>query len=106
MTFRDLTPAEAHAALRDEPDLRILDVRTEPEYQQHHIAGALLVPIQELQMRHEELDPSASWLVTCEHGMRSLAACEFLASLGFRDLRNVQGGMARWVGENLPLGRP
>ena len=44
-----------------------------------------------------------SWLVTCEHGMRSVATCEFLESLGFKDLRNVQGGMARWVGENLPL---
>lgn len=106
MTFRDLTPEEAHAALRAEPDLRILDVRTDPEYQQHHIDGALLLPIQELEMRHQELDPNTSWLVTCEHGVRSLAACEFLANLGFVDLRNIQGGMARWVGENLSLDRP
>lgn len=103
MTFRNLEPATAIQELRDEPSLRILDVRTQPEYDIHHLESAELVPIQELQDRIDQLDPKASWLVVCEHGMRSSAACEFLASIGFQDLRNVDGGMARWAGEGLSL---
>ena len=103
MPFRELDPAQAVTELRTEPSLRILDVRTQPEYEFQHLEKAELVPIQELQDRVSELDPQASWLVLCEHGVRSQAACEFLTSLGFQDLRNVVGGMARWVGEGLTL---
>jgi rhodanese-related sulfurtransferase len=103
MPFRDLEPAQALTELRSEASLRVLDVRTQPEFDLHHIQDAMLVPIEELQVRVQELDPATSWLVTCEHGMRSMAACEFLTSLGFQDVRNVNGGMARWLGEGLPL---
>ena len=103
MSYQDLSPEQALQALRAEPELQILDVRTLPEFHSHHLEGALLLPIQELQARLDELDRQASLLVTCEHGMRSLAACEFLASEGFLDLRNLSGGMARWLGEGLSL---
>lgn len=103
MTFRDLEPAQALKDLRSEATLRVLDVRTKPEYDAYHIRDAVLVPIQDLQERLQELDSAGSWLVTCEHGVRSMAACEFLASIGFQDIRNVSGGMARWIGEGLPL---
>lgn len=103
MSFRDLDPSQASDELRADASLRILDVRTQPEYDAHHLASAELIPIQELQDRIAEIDTDASWLVLCEHGVRSHATCEFLSSLGFRDLRNVSGGMARWIGEGLPL---
>ena len=103
MSFRSLEPAQAISELRTEPSLRILDVRTQPEYDVHHLENAELVPIQELADRVDQLDPNASWLVLCEHGVRSYAACEFLTSLGFQDVRNVGGGMARWISEGLPL---
>ena len=103
MPIRDLAPDDAHAQLQTEADLRILDVRTPHEHAMHHLEGAELVPIQEIEARFSELDSEAKWLVVCEHGVRSQAACHFLDAMGFGDVRNVSGGMARWIGEGLPL---
>lgn len=105
MAFRDLDPVAAQRELDTDPSLRILDVRTAPEHQQHHLPGALLVPIQELQQRLHELDPDENWLVHCEHGVRSVNACEFLGQMGFTRLSNLRGGIAHWIGCGLAVQR-
>lgn len=104
MSFTDWTPQQALEALQADGDRtwRVLDVRTEPEHRSHRIDGATLIPVQVLAERSEELDPQQPYLVFCEHGVRSIAACEILGSQGFRQLVNVSGGMARWVAEGLP----
>lgn len=105
MDYADLAPQEAADALRDDPGLLVLDVRTEPEYRRHRVDGAVLVPVQELPQRFGELEPRERYLVICEHGVRSRMACAFLGQHGFADLRNVVGGMARWIGDGLPIVR-
>ena len=105
MDYADLSPAEAKQAIVDDPEMIVLDVRTEREHRMHRIDGAILVPVQELHQRIGELDPARRYVVTCEHGVRSRMACSLLVQSGFRDLRNVVGGMARWVGEGLPFVR-
>jgi rhodanese-related sulfurtransferase len=105
MNYRDLEPAEAQAELQNDPTLRILDVRTAPEYQSHRLPDATLIPVQELHLRLHELDPQTNWLVHCEHGRRSLFACDMLAAAGFTKLANLRGGLAYWSGCGLPLVR-
>lgn len=105
MTYRDLSPEDAHKEIAANSDLKILDVRTQPEFDAYRIANAQLLPIQELEMRIDEIDPRFEYVVYCEHGMRSAAACEYLATQGFHSLRNVVGGMAAWVGSDLPYER-
>jgi rhodanese-related sulfurtransferase len=101
--YRDLDPAEAQAELANDPTLRVLDVRTPQEYASHRLPNATLVPVQELAQRVAELDKDANWLVHCEHGRRSLFACEILAQAGFARLTNLRGGLAWWSGCGLPL---
>lgn len=103
MNYRDLDPADAQRELQTDTTLRILDVRTEPEYQSHRLPGSVLIPVQELDRRLAELDKNANWLVHCEHGRRSLFACEILAQAGFRKLANLRGGLAQWAGCGLPF---
>ena len=86
-----------------DPTLRVLDVRTEAEHRSHRLPNAVLVPVQELEQRLHELDREANWLVHCEHGRRSLWACEVLAQAGFQRLANLSGGLAYWSGSGLPL---
>ncbi len=105
MSYNNLHPSEAHEALQKNPAIRVLDVRTEPEYRMHRIPGAFLLPVDEIERRHGELDRETTYLVTCEHGMRSIATCEFLAAMGFSNLINLVGGMAQWIGEGLPAER-
>ncbi len=103
MNYRDLDPADAQRELQTDQTLRILDVRTEPEYQSHRLPGSVLIPVQELDRRFGELDKNANWLVHCEHGRRSLFACEILAQAGFKKLANLRGGMAYWASCGLPF---
>lgn len=103
MRWKDVSPTEANDLLAGDPNLLVLDVRTPPEYESHHIDGANLVPVQVIDQYFQQLDPQRTWLVVCEHGVRSEAACEFLAQQGFGSLLNIKGGMAAWVGANLPV---
>jgi rhodanese-related sulfurtransferase len=105
MRYQNLRPAAAHEALQRNPAIKVLDVRTEPEHRMHRIAGAFLLPVHEIEARHGELDREATYLVICEHGIRSAATCEFLAAMGFRNLINLVGGMAQWNGNGLPAER-
>ena len=106
MTYRDLEPEAAQAELQAEPKPRLLDVRTEPENRSHRLPDSVLVPVQELAQRVAELDPDENWFVYCEHGRRSLFACDILANAGFSKLTNIRGGMAHWAGCGLPFERP
>jgi rhodanese-related sulfurtransferase len=104
MRFRDLDPETVQAELQANPAIRILDVRTQPEYLRHRLPGAVvLLPVQELARRLHELDADAEWLVYCEHGRRSVVACELMAQHGFRRLVNLRGGMAHWIGRGLAV---
>ncbi|HEY3282934.1 MAG TPA: rhodanese-like domain-containing protein [Armatimonadota bacterium] len=96
--YGTLTPAEAQAAISDDPDLVVLDVRTPEEYMVHHIPGARLCPLDSLSARASELDPHLRYLVVCEHGVRSEMAARFLAQSGFTSLEHMSGGMAAYPG--------
>ena len=96
MTIADMTPDQARQALAEDPQLKVLDVRTNMEFDGGHIDNAQLIPVQELEGRIGELDPAAKYLVICGHGVRSVAACQILASRGFGNLTNILGGMAAW----------
>jgi len=102
MKYRDLAPEDARAEMQRDATLRLLDVRTEREHASHRLPNSTLVPIQDLAQRVHELDKDANWLVYCEHGRRSVFACELLAQAGFTKLANLRGGMAFWSGCGLP----
>lgn len=72
-----------------QPEAVLLDVRTPMEWQQlGMIPGALGLPVYELPQRWQELSKHVPIAVICEHGVRSMAAVEFLHSLGFTRLAN------------------
>lgn len=97
--YRDIPTAEAVQLHQDQPDLFVLDVRTEAEFRNGHIPRAHLVPVDELEDRLRELPPKDRlMLVTCAAGGRSTQACETLAAHGFTRLLNLAGGMHSWSG--------
>lgn len=76
----------------------VLDVRLPAEHETRRIEGSKLIPVQALRQRLGELDRGATYLVHCEHGMRSTDACAFLASAGFRNLHEMAGGLSAYAG--------
>jgi rhodanese-related sulfurtransferase len=91
--------AELERWLAEGRPCTVLDVRTEAEWRSHRLAGARLVPLDQLEARIEEvLALPGPLIVHCEHGVRSLGAARFLLSRGRTDVLNVVEGLAAWRG--------
>ncbi|MBI5824884.1 MAG: rhodanese-like domain-containing protein [Chloroflexi bacterium] len=80
----------------------ILDVRQPNEFHQGHIAGAKLMPLNELYRRMSELPKSREIICICASGNRSKSASKILAKEGFT-VFNVLGGMNAWRHSKLPM---
>jgi rhodanese-related sulfurtransferase len=81
------------------------DVRTAAEFAEGHIGGAANIPLDRLGARTGELDPAQPLYVICRSGSRSAQASALLAGAGFRDIRNVTGGMNDWQAAGYPVAR-
>jgi rhodanese-related sulfurtransferase len=103
MTYQNITQDELKACYGQPPGSLpfdvLLDVRTDAEFEVlGHLPGAVLLPIQELERRLGELNPSAKTLVMCQHGVRSVNAAWFLVQQGFMHITNLTEGLAYWNG--------
>ena len=70
----------------------LLDVREEYEYQDGHIKGAINLPLREILEKKDTLPKDKDIYVYCRSGHRSADAVNFLKSLGFEKVHNVDGG--------------
>lgn len=95
--YQLITAKEAKAIMDGEADFVLLDVRTEEEFAEKHIPGALLIPDYELAARaaSELPDINAQILVYCRSGRRSEAAAEALADMGYTNVKDF-GGIINW----------
>ncbi len=100
---REMTPAELARRMRAGDDLEVIDVREPYEWRVARIEGTRLVPLSGFAGAVPAFDPARETVLLCHHGMRSLAAAEHLASLGFRRVWNLAGGIDRWSREVDPL---
>ena len=74
--FTNIDGEELYRRLATGEPLVILDVRTPTEFAGRHIPGSVLIPMQQLENRLDEVPNSGTPIaVVCEHGLRSLAAC-------------------------------
>ena len=93
----EMQPRELKERLdRGEP-IVIVDVREPQEYQINRIEGSKLIPLGELPQRYEELDQNAAIVMQCKSGARSAKATGFLRSIGFKNVRNLAGGILGWI---------
>ena len=70
----------------------LLDVREEYEYQEGHIKGAVNLPLREILSQKDSLPKDKDIYVYCRSGHRSADAVNFLKSLGFEKVHNIEGG--------------
>ena len=80
----------------------VLDVRRPEEWAEKRIPGVVLIPIDELGARVDEIPQDQRVWVVCAVGGRSLKAAEALCEVGF-DAVSVAGGTNRWVEEGRPF---
>ena len=85
-------------ALRDKKeDVFILDVRETQEWNIAHLDDAKLIPLGELPQAVNQLNSADEIVVHCRSGARSAKAVQFLMGMGFRKVRNLEGGILAWA---------
>ena len=97
--FPNITVADVQKKIKVKNNILLLDVRTVTEFDGplSHIAGAVLLPIQELEQRVDELNEhkEKEIIVICRSGNRSQTGTRILISHGFNAV-NMLGGMKAW----------
>lgn len=101
--YTEVTADEAAILLKNLHPF-ILDVRTPQEYQQIHLEGTHLIPIQELQARIDELESKRyqDVFIYCATGNRSTVASKILADRGFKRIYNLRHGVYDWARRGHP----
>jgi len=80
-----------------------LDVRTVEEYEQGHIKGAHLIPVQVLAEHLADVPKDKQVYVYCHSGKRSSRAAKLLADKGYTKIENVVGGIEAWKAAGYPV---
>ncbi len=95
---KNVSAEEAYKLINENKDLVILDVRTKEEYEDGHIPGARLMPVQVLSSKIDELDEykDKPVLVYCASGGRSPRAVDTLESNDFTNLYHLHRGISSW----------
>ena len=93
----EVTVEELKARLDEQGGVFILDVRDPPEYEICRIPGSTLIPLGDLPTRLQELEGRDEMVVHCKSGVRSAKAVRLLHDAGFKNARNLRGGMLRWI---------
>ena len=101
-SFQRISPEEAARRMKEETDFILLDVRTQEEYAQTHIPGAICIPNETIgeEAPPELPDKAQLILVYCRSGNRSRQAAGKLAKLGYTNVVEF-GGINSWSGETV-----
>ena len=95
--YMNITAEEAKSIMDSEKGYVILDVRTQEEYDEGHIPGAIVIPHEEIEEKAEDVltDKDQLLLVYCRSGRRSKIAAEALVELGYTNIKEF-GGIIDW----------
>jgi sulfur-carrier protein adenylyltransferase/sulfurtransferase len=93
----EVIPQELKGRLDQGRAVVLLDVRQGWETQLCALAHATHIPMEEIEVRVDELDPELATVVYCHLGVRSAAVVDYLRQWGFRDVKNLAGGLDAWA---------
>lgn len=81
---------------------QVIDVRTPGENSAEKIAGTTLIPLNQIQVKIEELKKYSEIYIYCATGSRSQVACHLLTQAGIK-CYNVENGMMAWSNQGFPI---
>ena len=91
------------AAQRFSEGAFLLDVRTQEEWNESHLEGAVLIPLDQLSSRIAEVPADQDVLVICRSGNRSAQARDLLRDAGLVRTTSISGGINAWSAAGLPV---
>jgi rhodanese-related sulfurtransferase len=95
---RQLIVRDLAAKLGAKEEVYLIDVRQPWEHETAALPNSVLIPLNELIGRIDELHPPAEALVVvyCHHGIRSLSGAALLEAAGFKNVVSLAGGIDAW----------
>jgi len=103
-TFAGFWEIQPHWVEENRRTVQIVDVREPDEFDSllGRIAGAVPIPLGELDARAGELSRDRPIVTVCRAGARSAQAVAILKKAGFEKVANMAGGLLRWRAQRLP----
>ena len=101
--YTSYTPAQTMELIKQKKDLLIIDVRSPEELREGKIENSTLIPFMDIMKGNYTIPQDRPLLLICAVGGRSYAAMQILAHKGYKEIYNLQGGVAAWKQANLPL---
>jgi rhodanese-related sulfurtransferase len=80
----------------------LLDVRTPEEWDEFHVEGSTLIPLNELSSRMSEVPMDQDVVIVCRSGNRSAQARDLLTGAGFSQVTSMAGGLTQWRSSGYP----
>ena len=97
----EISPAQAYAKYQQ--GAFILDVRSQTEWNQFHIKGSTLIPLDQLPSRLNEVSKDKDVVVVCLTGHRSQTGTTILQQAGYKNVFCLSGGLTAWKAAGYPL---
>lgn len=91
-----ITAQQLRIMIAENKPIVILDVRQPDEYNAGHILGSILIPLDTLEERSQELAKDKEIVAYCRSGKRSAQAVTILRALGYSNAVSLQGGFQAW----------
>ena len=95
--MESITPEQLKQRMDAGDGPKMLDVREPWEFEICRIEGSVNIPMAELGGRFGELEHGSEIVVICHHGMRSRQVAEYMESIGFPHVVNLEGGVDAWA---------
>jgi adenylyltransferase/sulfurtransferase len=76
--------------------IAVLDIRTQRDWDDFNVGG-IHIPLDDLLARINEISPENSYTVICYNGTQSHIACQLLTAKGFKNCRNLEGGLEAFL---------
>ncbi len=101
----DTVDVQTVSKIWEQPGVLLLDVREPWEYDEGHIPGVILIPMNEVPHRLNEIPTDQEVIVTCRSGNRSGQITDLLRQQGYTNVHNMAGGIVAWEAAGLPVER-
>jgi rhodanese-related sulfurtransferase len=108
--YQDVTVDEAKKLIDINDNIFIIDVRTQQEYDEGHVPGSILMPVDEFEktVSEGEILPGKTVLIYCQSGNRSSRAADILSKTGYnyvedQSVNNMLGGFSEWQSKGYPV---
>lgn len=98
-----ISPEEVSEALSANPNLQLVDVRTQEEYGEDHLKTAqnICVTDDDFKEKVAKLNKDEPVYLYCRSGKRSANAAEIMKGMGFKEIYDMDGGFLNWESKGL-----